>query len=300
MTSTLLQLPFELQLLILENIKSDSHLDLAPLAQACKYYSSLVSDRFNWNKTVTILHEKVDRSHGYLIHALNKTRHVKSFQTRQLQSMTHPSSIGLLFSILEKQHSPSNLEDIKIYAPANCHIKLYDNLAYYPQTSLFHLSIRDSMNDGYIMSSESYHMRLLQFLERCLSQSQQTLITLDLPSFPLNLLITHCNDYCFPQVKTLNIGLVGCQEPEYISRFWSVLKAMFPHLKELTLTLDEHHIVLFKSLLSNTSLFPWIKTLSVQDAESPKKYLSKDELRSSLLQLNGLSRITAGWDMIAL
>jgi hypothetical protein len=29
----LLQLPFELQLLILEHIKQDNHLDLAPLAQ---------------------------------------------------------------------------------------------------------------------------------------------------------------------------------------------------------------------------------------------------------------------------
>jgi hypothetical protein len=76
---------------------------------------------------------------------------------------------------------------------------------------------------------------------------------------------------------------------------------MFPNLIQLTLVLthlDQWQTV--KSLLYHTSFFPWFKRLSIVSREPLKQHVSKEELKSSLLRLEGLNRITAGWDIIAL
>ena len=180
------------------------------------------------------------------------------------------------------------------------HHKLFQVLIENPQTKLRQFTIRDSTDDGYIMSSTLHHMMLMNFISTTLSKSQSTLDHLEIPSFPANLLLSQYNRCQFSAVKTLNIALVGCQDEHHFFHYWRHFKSMFPNLQNLTLTLNKKNLPLFKFLLKDVSLFPWIKRLSIASRETPKNYLSRDELRSSLLQLNGLNRITAGWDMIAL
>ena len=181
--------------------------------------------------------------------------------------------------------------------------KLYQTLIHYPQTNLRQLIIRDPTDDGYIMAATSsasqYHMLLLlqQFLSGTLFESQLTMTRLDLPSFPSYILLASQIKE-FPQVSYLHIALVG--NSHQYRKSWRRFKEMFPALVELRLTIDKEHLPLFKSLLDDINLFPWIKRLTLQSKDCPKNFLSREELRNSLLQLDGLNRITAGWDMIAL
>ncbi|RCI04420.1 hypothetical protein CU098_012928 [Rhizopus stolonifer] len=278
----MLLLPFELQLLILDYIKQDNHLDLGPLAQTCTYYATIVGDRFNWKQTVTVLQNKQSSS-DYLIYAL---RH-STLCTRRLQAIV--DTPHMVCRILERQKSEKTMNALIVMIPFLSHTDLFNTLSHFPQTSLSHISIRDSMHDGDTIQDQQ--PILTEFLLRTLYPSQSTLKILDIPSFPSHLL----RHALFPAVHSLHIALTGPEQD-----FWRQFKQMFPNLIELKLTLDKSHVPLFKSLLQDIALFPWIKRLSVTSLESPKHYLSRQELKASLLQLQGLNRITAGWDMIAL
>ncbi|CAO3643328.1 unnamed protein product [Mucor hiemalis] len=295
----LLQLPFELQLLILNHIKKESHLELAPLAQTCSYYFNLVKDRFNWTNTVTILQPSAIQSLSlnYLLNSKSSSH--RSLVTKRLQVVSDTSTVPLILNILEKQQSSDNMQNIHMMIPSTTHHRLYQTLSEFPQTSLNQLAIRDPTDDGYIMSPTKHHMLLLQFLSTTLSKSQSTLNQLEISSFPANILLSQYNSYQFAAVKSLKIALVGCQESGQ-HHYWRQFKFMFPNLQELCLTLTKQNLQLFKFLLEDVSLFPWIKRLSITSRETPKNYLTREELRTSLLRLNGLNRITAGWDMIAL
>ncbi|KAG2195622.1 hypothetical protein INT47_005990 [Mucor saturninus] len=293
----LLQLPFELQLLILNHIKKDNHLDLAPLAHTCMYYFTMVADRFNWTNTVTIL--QPSRIHSSSLNYLMNARSI-TLITKRLQAVSDISTFPLILNILEKQQSNNNLQDIQMLVPTKAHHKIYQTLTNFPQTKLKQLTVRDPTDGGYIMSPIKYHLLLSQFITTTLSKSQSTLDQLDLSSFPSNILVSQYNNYQFPLVKSLKIALVGCQDQHHFHHYWRQFKSTFPNLQDLTLTVTKQHISLFKFLLQDISLFPWIKRLSVSSRETPKEYLSREELRSSMSGLNGLYRITAGWDMIDL
>jgi hypothetical protein len=229
------------------------------------------------------------------MNAFNKK---KRLQTEKLQVISDHSTTPFVISILENQQSINCIQDMNMMIPSAYHHKLYQTLIDFPQTNLQHITIRDPTDDGYIMD---HHMLLLsQFLSTILSKSQLTLKTLDLSSFPSNLLVSHSKKYQFPSVTTLHVALVGCQDPHHFDEYWRQFKCMFPNLVDLRLTLSEQNLPLFKSLLQDVSLFPWIKRLSTQSRESAKDYLTREELRECLLQLNGLNRVTAGWDMITL
>lgn len=257
----------------------------------------MVADRFNWTNTVTILQPSIihSLSLNYLMNAKSKV-----LVTKRLQVASDTSTFSLILNILEKQQYNNNLQDIQMMIPTNTHHKLYQTLTNFPQTELKQFTIRDPTDDGFIMSPLTHHLLLLQFISITLSKSQLTLDQLDLSSFPSNILVSQFKKYQFPLVKSLKIALVGCQDQHHFHHYWRQFKAMFPNLQELTLTLTKQYVSLFKFLLQDNSLFPWIKRLSITSRETPKEYLSREELRSSLVGLNGLNRITAGWDMISL
>ncbi|KAI8644586.1 hypothetical protein BD408DRAFT_481175 [Parasitella parasitica] len=293
---SLTQLPFELQLLILDQIKRVNHLDLAPISQ------------FNWTQTVTLL-EPSDKVFGtsskhYMYRPLQKNGiHTKHLITNILQAnVDGEPAIAVVLSILRNQQRRNTLKGINLLMPSKHHYKLYHTLGKYPQTKLQELSIRDPADDGYIMASASntsqHHMSplLQQFISKTLSESQSTLTRLELPSFPSALLLAD-NVLIFSQTSYLHVAL---SEHGQHYNTWRQLKKMFPALVELRITLDRECIALFRSLLQDVSLFPWMRRLTIQSTECPKSYLSREELRNSLLQLHGLNRITAGWDMIAL
>lgn len=232
---------------------------------------------------------------NYLAHAFKTKTNSSTLSTKKLQVITTDETAPFVLTLLQNNQL-SRLDHLDIAISTNYHRTLYQALS---NNSLIiglkHFSIHDLADDGFIMSPEKDHMLLFKFLSNILSKSQSTLKTLDISSFPSNILV-QCNDYQFPHVTSLSIALIDDHNPKY----WKQLKRMFPNLIELRLNLPIRNLALFRSLLSDLSLFPWVKRLSVQSRECPKNYLSREELRTSLLQLNGLNRITAGWDMIAL
>ncbi|KAG2237964.1 hypothetical protein INT48_002525 [Thamnidium elegans] len=294
----LTQLPLELQLLIINHIKKDNHLDLAPLSQTCLQYFTMVADRFNWTRTVAIL--QPSKIHSSSLNYLMNVKSIKKrLTTKRLEVHNKDTdTIGLVVRILENQQTNSTINEIEMMIPTNAHDKVYQTLTNFPQTQLNQFTIRDPTDDGYIMAA--HDDSLLRFLSTTLSQSQLTLQHLDISSFPSNILLSQFNTCQFPLTKSLRIALVGCQDQEHFHQYWRQFKSMFPNLKELTLTLTKQNVSLFKYLIQDISLFPWVRRLTITSRETPKGYLSREELRTSLLQLSGLNRITAGWDMIAL
>ncbi|KAI8363910.1 hypothetical protein BD560DRAFT_403888 [Blakeslea trispora] len=183
--------------------------------------------------------------------------------------------------------------------PSVLHYMLYQTLVDCPQQHLEQLSIHDPADDNYVIPIAKHHMVLNQFLSVTLLRSRFTLKTIDIPSFPAELFIASCDQqYQFHNVHYLSIAINGLEE--HHSSYWRQLKHIFPNLKDLKLTLYQQDLPFFRSLLKDVGLFPWMKRLSVQSKEQLKSYFTKEELKMSLLQLEGLNRITAGWDIIAL
>ncbi|KAK4510739.1 uncharacterized protein ATC70_005172 [Mucor velutinosus] len=299
------QLPFELQLLILDYIQQDNHLDLAPISHACKLFSCAVADRFTRAQTITLLQAPTychNASLGFLRLALKQSNNY--FITHNLQaSITDRSGLIIISDILEAQQRANTIKTINLHVPNELQPELLGRLSKHPQTQLEALSIRDAADDNQIMTkSYNAHIRPIEIVQAFtlgfLSASHKTLTKIDLPSFPSSLLLS-TSEVEFPNVNYLHVALMGHNSQQY-NQLWRDFKTKFPALKELRLTLDREQLALFKLLLEDTSLFPWIKRLTIQSSECPKTFLSQQELRNSLLQLSGLNRITAGWDMIAL
>ncbi|KAF1803815.1 hypothetical protein V8B55DRAFT_1587487 [Mucor lusitanicus] len=299
-------LPFELQLLILDYIQQDNHLDLAPISHACKLFSCAVADRLIRAQSMTLLQTPTyqhNASLGFLRFAARQNNN--HFITNNLQaSIADRSGLFIVSDILANQQRANTMNTIHLLVPYELQPELLGRLSKHPQTQLEKLSIRDAADDNQIMT-KSYNNAQIGTLEIAqaftlgfLSASHKTLTKIDLPSFPSSLLLT-TSEVEFPKVSYLHVALMGHNSQQY-NQLWRNFKAKFPALRELRLTLDREHLALFKSLLEDTSLFPWIKRLTIQSNECPKTFLSQQELRNSLLQLNGLNRITAGWDMIAL
>lgn len=267
--------------------------------RTCTHFFAMVTDRFNWTQTVTILQPSEIHSSS-LNYLMNVKAIKKRLTTKRLvvQNNSDISTTKLVSSILENQQSNDTIKEIEMIVPANTHDKLYRILTKFPQTQLNSFTIRDSTDDEFII--DPHDESLFRFLSITLSQSRFTLQQLDISSFPSNLLLSQLSSYQFPLVTTLKIALVGCQDQDHFHHYWRQFKFTFPNLKELTLTLTKQHLSLFKYLIHDLSLFPWIKRLTIKSKESPKLYLSREELRTCLYQSEGLNRISAGWDMIAL
>lgn len=249
--------------------------------RTCLYYNNLLSFKFNWNmnKSIKLIQTK-EKQLSYLTHSINQQQHINHHKLISFNNDSKQLST-LVLSILRK--STINLEIIQLSLPFQQHTQLYSTLSCL-NTQLTQLSIQDSTCE---------HKHAFINVKPCfLIQSQHTLQTLDIPTFPSDQLIQHCQ---FPKLKSLTIALNHDVN-------WVQFKHMFPNLTELNFVLDGLSQWTFvKSLLSDASLFPWFKRLSItSDHQSLKQHVSKEELKSSLLQLEGLDRITAGWDIIAL
>lgn len=271
---------------------------------ACKLFSSAVADRLTRTQIITLLQTPKyhhNASLGFLRHALRNSN--KCLITKCLQaSITDKPGFLIISEILENQQRADTMKTIHLLVPYKLQPEVLGRLTAYPQTQLEELSIRDATDDNQIMTkSYNAQVRTIEIMQaftlQFLSASHKTLTKIDLPSFPSSLLLA-TSEVEFPKVNYLHVALMG--HSQQYNELWRDFKSKFPALRELRLTLDRQHLALFKSLLEDTSLFPWIKRLTIQSSECPKTFLSQQELRNSLLQLNGLNRITAGWDMIAL
>ncbi|KAI8884866.1 hypothetical protein K501DRAFT_312405 [Backusella circina FSU 941] len=279
----LLDLPFELQLIILGYVKAENHLDLCPLAQ-------LVADRYNWTDTVTLIQPNDNNSNNidYLTLALKRSISFdddRKLPTKRLLSVS--TNLELVQCILK--HSHSTLEDIKLFMNKNHHKSIVHSLTSLPK--LVHLTVRDPADD--VSTIEHCHKLITTVLSR-------ELITLDIPSLALNPFLMSATSQ-FYHLNYLSITIMTSTHIDDARLYWQRLKHLFPNLNHLTVTLpSQQNPSIFRALLTHVQLFPWIKRVTLLSKENPKHFLNRDDLRTSLLQLEGLNRITAGWDMIAL
>ncbi|KAI9256927.1 hypothetical protein BY458DRAFT_300607 [Sporodiniella umbellata] len=281
----LLDLPAEIQFIIVRYIKEGNCLNLASLAQTCLFYKKLLSYKLNWGNTVKLFRPRDSNqpkeSLQCLIHSVNLQRTI-DYQSIESEVLDDLALLRLTNNILRK--STDSLKRIRICVSSELHAQLYSTLSRL-DIQLTHLSIHDPTCDfsHVISSAKAYQLPLLK--------SQSTLQTLDIPTFPSHEL---CRMYRFPNLKTLTIALGHDIR-------WNQFKSMFPHLEEITLVLGHiNQLNTIRSLLSDISLFPWFKRISVVSREPLKEYLSKEELKVSVSRLEGLYRVTAGWDIIAL
>ncbi|CAO3694125.1 unnamed protein product [Rhizopus stolonifer] len=282
----IIDLPAEIQFIIVYHIKQGNYLNLASLAQTCLYYKKLLSYKLNWNNTIRLIQPKERRqrrdSLSCLIHSINQQENI-SYQSIESEVMDDLPLLRLTSNILSK--STHSLQEIHICLSSQLHAQLYTTLSCL-NTQLTHLSIRDTTCDFKRTVTSANACQLPLF------QSQSTLQTLDIPTFPSHELCAHL--YRFPKLKSLTIAL------SHDIR-WDQFKYMFPNPIDITLVLTHlNQLVFVRSLLSDPSLFPWFKRLSITSHEPLKQFVSKEELKSSVSRLEGLYRITAGWDIIAL
>jgi hypothetical protein len=252
----------------------------------------LVADRYNWTDTVTLIQPNDDNNNGnvsYLTWALKRSichNDGGKLPTKRLLSVS--TDFELVQCILK--HSHSTLEDIKLFMNKSHHKSIVNSLTSLPK--LAHLTVRDPADD--VSTMEHCHKLITTVLSR-------ELITLDIPSLALNPFLMSATSQ-FYHLNYLSIAIMTNIRTDHDARlYWQRLKLLFPNLNHLTVTLPSQQVLtVFRALLTHVQLFPWIKRVTLLSKENPKHFLNRDDLRASLLQLEGLNRITAGWDMIAL
>ncbi|KAG1467926.1 hypothetical protein G6F56_004133 [Rhizopus delemar] len=184
--------------------------------------------------------------------------------------------LRLTSNILSK--STHSLQEIHICLSSQLHAQLYTTLSCL-NTQLIHLSVRDTTCDSKRTVTSANACQLPLF------QSQSTLQTLDIPTFPSHELCAHL--YRFPKLKSLTIAL------SHDIR-WDQFKYMFPNPIDITLVLTHlNQLVFVRSLLSDPSLFPWFKRLSITSHEPLKQFISKEELKSSVSRKGDYHRYVA-------
>ena len=230
------------------------------------------------------------------------------------ESTTH-NNIQLLRNLVEiqqeKQQCSSSLTDISIYVPAVMHMSLIENaLLHYNGSSIENLTLRDTNtstndnaneDDSHSSISNNHndendnddHTYFTPSVERGVRQwlikSKDALKNIDFPSFPL---------HCLPTSDLSLLESLTILAAKSIDV--SQLRQDLPNLKHLTLHLRQaDHFSYARSLLTNKRLYPWIESLTVICHDDLKLSLDQNELTECLMTIKGLSRVNAGWDMVA-
>ncbi|KAF7731823.1 hypothetical protein EC973_008338 [Apophysomyces ossiformis] len=295
-------LPDELLLRILKFI--DNPVDLAPLAITCQRFRRLVVDWSIWSGTIGVEAGTSHAANALAVLAEAFTQASEQRTTALTIAAKHNySSIPRLFdTFLLSQHS-SYLRHIELYAPIVQHTTLLKSLSKHP-FGWTECTIRDPRNDYAVfdLNAKDY---LLRWLETCRTTAE----VLELPACPSNWLMMihgpfsnlHTLALALEPLETTTTNATAVATGSDSQRYWERFREQFPQLRHLTLHLTQDNAFpLFKSLLSNRSLFPWIERITIVSQEDPKKFIQQHELHVGLMRLDGLLRITAGWDLIAL
>ncbi|KAG2217980.1 hypothetical protein INT45_006234 [Circinella minor] len=224
----------------------------------------------------------------------------------------HIQLLRNLFEIQqETQQRSSPLTDISIYVPVVMHMSLIENaLIYYNGSSIENIILRDtnntSTNDNVIEedgnnSNHSNHANdhddhafdispsIKQAVHQWLIKSKHALKNIEFPSFPL---------HCLPTSDLSRLESLTILAAKNLDAYQ--LRQDLPNLKYLTLHLQQaEHFSYVRPLLTNKGLYPWIESLTVICHDDLKLSLDQNELTESLMTIKGLSRVNAGWDMVA-
>ncbi|KAI7870748.1 hypothetical protein BDF14DRAFT_1769084 [Spinellus fusiger] len=288
----MLRLPNELLLTVLQMVKQENHLDLSSVASTCHHLQMLVADGSLWTNTIMV--DDTDH-HDSSYHAIqNSLRNSGPLFTHQLAMvLSNPLSAELVATVLYKQAKETPLQSVHLYAPAERHLSLLKALES-GSVQWKDYEIRDPVDPfGILDQSQRFDML----------RGSSHLHSLDLPSCPVHWLLSSS----FPNVSTLTTALTpweGSLEEDSVQQqhmFWENVKTAFPHLRDLTLSIsDPKAFSLFLSLLSFSECFPWLESVTVVSPVDPRQYIEHETLVDSLMRLEGLARINAGWDLVAL
>ncbi|KAI8143687.1 hypothetical protein BJV82DRAFT_713347 [Fennellomyces sp. T-0311] len=282
----LLYLPNELLICILKYISYENHMDLTSVASTCRRLNTLSSDRSIWSGPVNVI---LDKSSQDTTKALNETlaRRTKAFRTScvtmAIEMTESKSAIELLKTLFERQQKHV-LTNINIYVPSSMHVPLIENALPCYEGRTESITLRDPLQDEFPMLTPSAEPAMRNWLQN----SQDTLKMLDLPSCPLHWLPSD-----LPQLESLTILAAESLDAQQ-------LRQTLPRLKHLTLHVEHaDHFSFVRPLLTNKTLYPWIETLTVICRDDLRLSLDQNELTECLMTIKGLSRVNAGWDMVA-
>ncbi|KAL0083663.1 hypothetical protein J3Q64DRAFT_1748651 [Phycomyces blakesleeanus] len=288
----MLRLPTEVLLSILHLVKQDNHLDLSSIASTCRHFQALVADISVWAGAIKIDDNPYSPySYTTLVKALDSADLIRTSQIAMALSDKHgPQFLNLLLS---KQAHQTPLKSVLLYAPAAQHSQILQIFANKP-TAWQECGLRDPENPFYVLDrpEKINWLKGLPYLH-----------SLDLPACPAHWLLGSS----FPNVHTLTAALLPWkahlnEDPrERQQAFWTEFRASFPKLSNLTLYIaDPKAFSLFVAMFSNARSFPWLESVTVVGLEDPKQYIEHQTLIDSLMRLEGLARINAGWDLVAL
>ncbi|KAI7853681.1 hypothetical protein BDC45DRAFT_570051 [Circinella umbellata] len=323
----LLSLPNELLLDILKYLCNENHLKLVSVASTCRRLHMLASDRSLWSGPVNVILDRWSQDNTKALalmlaqekqHGINDkktfyhTTHI-TMAIEQVDDSTH-DHIQLLKNLFEiqqeTQQCSSSLTDISIYVPAVMHMSLIENaLIYHNGSSIENIILRDTNNtlandhvngeDGH--SNTSNHANdhndhafdispsIKQAVHQWLIKSKYALKNIEFPSFPL---------HCLPTSDLSRLESLTILATKDIDAYQ--LRQDLPNLKHLTLYLQQaDHFSYVRPLLTNKDLYPWIESLTVICHDDLKLSLDQNELTECLMTIKGLSRVNAGWDMVA-
>ncbi|KAG0166186.1 hypothetical protein DFQ28_007622 [Apophysomyces sp. BC1034] len=291
-------LPDELLLRVLKFI--DNPVDLVPLTITCRRLRRLAVDWTLWSDAIGI---EASSNHAadalaILAKAFEQAGPQRTSAITIAATHTYGSVPQFLHAFLQCQQL-AYPQHLQLYAPTTQHPSLLKTLSERP-CPWVECTFRDPKNDYAVLHPDS-KTNLLRWLDSC----RTTLEILELPACPSNWLMMI--DGHFTKVRSLALALEPLGTTTTLAtgsdpqRYWELFREKFPRLRHLTLHLTQDSAFpLFKSLLSNRSLFPWIERITIVSQEDPKKFIHQHELHVGLMRLDGLLRITAGWDLIAL
>ncbi|KAI9311388.1 hypothetical protein BX666DRAFT_1060847 [Dichotomocladium elegans] len=323
----LCSLPTEIILCILNYVRYENHLDLIPLANTCRRFHTLVSDRTNWSGPVNIV---IGRS------SLFSARHIykplapaaggssassgASYSSASINLRTtcvnlaieRPEACDHVPELLRRFHlENSSLRHLVIYTPSLTHTRIVERglSTFSCPNTIETITIRDphdhSMPDDNGPQDDADHTTNRSATTACwkplglcskevlvpyLSNASGSLKVIDMPACPL--------DWLLPlQLDQLESLTVSCTTPVDGPQ----LKHAFPRLKDLTLYLARaDQFSLLRPLLSEKRLYPWIESITVICQDDLRAHLTQEEISELLVSLDGVSRINAGWDMVAI
>ncbi|KAI9485008.1 hypothetical protein BDB00DRAFT_942748 [Zychaea mexicana] len=287
-------------------------MDLVSTASTCRRLNALASDRSIWSGPVNVILDRSSHDYTKTLAMTLARRSTETFHTTcvtmAIEQTPSASAIELLKNLFERQQKKDehDLTDINIYVPSAMHMPVLENALLCYEGLTRSITLRDAANhngdngdqDGQDTSSEdnNHADNCFAALPPCLgssvrewlTRSRQTLTKIDLPSCPLDWLPSD-----LPQLESLTILAAASLNAHQ-------LRQALPRLKHLTIHLEHaDHFSFVRPLLTNKLLYPWIESLEVICRDDLKLSLDQNELTECLMTIKGLSRVNAGWDMVA-
>ncbi|KAJ8656276.1 hypothetical protein O0I10_008070 [Lichtheimia ornata] len=293
----LLSLPDELLLHILNYyiLQDKNHTALIPVARTCRGLCALTLDWALWSGPVNII---IPKSSSYttkdLYGILEQSRcfKKKDWRTTHLTLAVEDTNActfaaELLQQIIQRQQQP--LTSMQVHVPCCIHPILLKQ-SYFCKEAI---TLRDAHDDHWSTTTTTTTTTSPIIIDHDTLPLSSTLKSLDVPTCSIdNWMRDHHR--IFPQLEKLSARLTTEIDGKQ-------LKRIFPCLKQLELHLEfADDVSLLRPLLTDKQLYPWLESLHVVCKDDLRLRLGQDEIEQVLRSLDGMSRLSIGWDMVVI